>query len=237
MTFIEVLTVIGIVVLLAALLTPVISRGLDSVHLAKCTSNLRQLWTAQKQYQTDHDGSFIPYAETETSYVWTARLMQDKYLPERTDVFVCPAFSKKTDLRASGQVARQAGGDGAASRRGSYSHYGYNYNHLGSSIRYTSSAEDRAEPAKTFQITSPAKTILFVDSLRSNTSDTPRGSYIAVDRQDTQNIPEARHRGSVNVVFVDGHVEAITLTDPKDPFLAYPDGLGRTTQTGSLWKR
>lgn len=233
----EVLTVVGIIILLAALLTPVISRGLESVHLAKCTSNLRQLWTAQQQYQTDHNGSFMPYAETDTSYVWTARLMQDKYLPERTDVFVCPAFSKETDLRASGQVARQAGGDGASTRRGSYSHYGYNYHHLGSSIRYTSSVEDRAKPANAPEITSPARTILFVDSLRSNTTEIPRGSYIVVDRPDTQNIPEARHRGSVNVVFVDGHVEPVQLTDPNNPFLAYPDGLGTTTQTGSLWKR
>ncbi len=59
-TLIELLTVIAIVAVLAALLFPVVGRMQASASKAKCSSKLRQLMIASIGYAADHDG-ILPY--------------------------------------------------------------------------------------------------------------------------------------------------------------------------------
>ncbi len=60
-TLIELLTVIAIIGILAAILIPVVGRVRESAHVAKTTSNLRQLFTANKLHAGDHKGLFVPH--------------------------------------------------------------------------------------------------------------------------------------------------------------------------------
>lgn len=58
-TLIELLVVIAIISLLAALLSPALKGARDSVHAAKCASNLHQIGVAMTMYLDDNSGRFF----------------------------------------------------------------------------------------------------------------------------------------------------------------------------------
>src|SRR5215472_7407698 len=59
-TLIELLVVIAIIATLAALLLPALSRARASGQSASCLNNLKQLQTAWKMYEDDHQDCFPP---------------------------------------------------------------------------------------------------------------------------------------------------------------------------------
>jgi len=79
-TLIEMLVVIAIVAILAALLLPALSRGKDSAKSAACKSNLRQLGIAVNLYATET--GYYPASEhldlavsSFVTYGWPAQLL------------------------------------------------------------------------------------------------------------------------------------------------------------------
>src|SRR5579862_7341521 len=78
-TLVELLTVIAIIAVLAALLLPVFSAARGSARSIVCVSNLRQIGLAIKMYDQDYD-DFYPWAVDPT----------DKYTPQIWNQF--PAF-------------------------------------------------------------------------------------------------------------------------------------------------
>jgi prepilin-type N-terminal cleavage/methylation domain-containing protein len=60
-TLIELLVVITILVLLASLLLPGLSRAKARSHRVACLSNMRQLQLASHLYVLDHDDRLPPY--------------------------------------------------------------------------------------------------------------------------------------------------------------------------------
>ncbi len=234
-TVIESLITVAVLAIAAFLLLPSLTSSLQVTRQSQCVTNLRALWQAQHSYQNDHNGNFISYYQDGT-YAWTARLMDEGYLPLPVSVFFCPAFSNGTDLKTPEEVAMRTGGVGGATRRGTYSHYGYNHYHLGASTRYPGG--DPNAPARITQITHPARTIVFIDNIYTTSAIIPRGSYITVDNPNgTTHLPDPRHQGSLNIIFVDGHVENFKPRDLRRLFDPYPAGLGTTVLEGSLWKR
>jgi prepilin-type N-terminal cleavage/methylation domain-containing protein len=59
-TLIELLTVIAIIGVLAAILIPVLGRARESSHDSRCTGNLRQIGGAIQAYANDHRGILPP---------------------------------------------------------------------------------------------------------------------------------------------------------------------------------
>lgn len=59
-TLVEMLVVIGVIAVLAAILFPIIASATRSARKAKCVSNLRQLYMAQKLYSDDYDRTLVP---------------------------------------------------------------------------------------------------------------------------------------------------------------------------------
>lgn len=57
-TLIEILVVVAIIALLAAILFPVFSRARESSRRATCQSNLKQIGLALAQYASDYDGRY-----------------------------------------------------------------------------------------------------------------------------------------------------------------------------------
>ncbi len=68
-SLIELLVVISVVVVLAALLFPVFGCALESSRRTVCTSNLRQLGAAFRMYEADYDGQ-LPRAHFHDSARW-----------------------------------------------------------------------------------------------------------------------------------------------------------------------
>ena len=60
-TLVEILVVVGILALLAAILLPTFALVRDKARRTSCVSNLKQIGAAMAMYQADYDGRF-PYA-------------------------------------------------------------------------------------------------------------------------------------------------------------------------------
>lgn len=64
-TLVELLVVIGIIAMLISMLLPALSRARDAASAAQCMSNLRQQGVAEQMYMSDSGGAFIsPYQLT-----------------------------------------------------------------------------------------------------------------------------------------------------------------------------
>jgi prepilin-type processing-associated H-X9-DG protein len=146
------------------------------------------------------------------------------------DYFMCPSFNRP------GFEARDI-------RNGSY---GYNYHYLGNSR--ISDGKYRNFPVKRSVITRISETVLVADSrgilpegIHGYTLDPPKlprsvggetfARWLKPTLQGQHSPADARHNGNVNVVFLDSHVEKMTLEDlgyvrdNKEVVIAdHPDG-------------
>lgn len=59
-TLIELLVVIAIIAILAAILFPVFAKARQKAEMATCQSNLKQFGLASNMWETDHDGRIMP---------------------------------------------------------------------------------------------------------------------------------------------------------------------------------
>jgi prepilin-type N-terminal cleavage/methylation domain-containing protein/prepilin-type processing-associated H-X9-DG protein len=93
-TLIEMLVVIAIIAILAAIITPGLSNARQKADTAKCMNNLKQLGFAVKSYLLEHDNRFGTasardrYGEIATNYL--------PYLENEYSLLRCPA--QKADL-------------------------------------------------------------------------------------------------------------------------------------------
>ncbi|RRJ94804.1 DUF1559 domain-containing protein [Opitutaceae bacterium TAV4] len=188
-TLIELLTVIAIIGILAALIIPVTGAVRQRARSAQCVSNLRQVGLGLANYAADNKGKFPPrYSSSPATPSW--RFVLGPYLgihtmgsapkPGSDGVLLCPNHTYNP----------VAGGDGRKNP------YGYN----------ASIDKSFATGAKTWDynqtVPEPARTFLVVEmDLNSD-----------IFRPDI-NATSLRHPGnSANYLFVDAHVASI-----KDP--------------------
>jgi general secretion pathway protein G len=79
-TLVELLVVIAIIAILAALILPVGKRMMESSNASKCASNLRQLYLAANRWTADNDGWMLPTfpsgrnADGRINYGWVTAL-------------------------------------------------------------------------------------------------------------------------------------------------------------------
>jgi prepilin-type N-terminal cleavage/methylation domain-containing protein/prepilin-type processing-associated H-X9-DG protein len=84
-TLVELLVVIGILAVLAAILFPVIASATRSARKAHCASNLRQLFMAQKMYSDDCDRMLVP---ARAGTVTWCQILQPQMKSKQ--IIVCP---------------------------------------------------------------------------------------------------------------------------------------------------
>jgi len=215
-SLIEMLVVIAIIAVLAAIAFPVFGRMRASAQAATCTSNLRTLHQASMNYAADNGGLF-PMAINPTDN-FAITLACQGYLGlsgsgywERLNSWV--GLSQRRAPFALWCPAAEA--CEARAPYGNMATYCMNVN-VGQDFRVSS-------PRKTAQVASPSKTALYMDGCFS------RGSGYDVRVGESGLLPAAMHppalykeknnpARSVNVVFVDGHVEMRRIGDIPTSF-------------------
>jgi prepilin-type N-terminal cleavage/methylation domain-containing protein/prepilin-type processing-associated H-X9-DG protein len=91
-TLVELLTVIAIVGILAAIIIPTVGRARESARASVCAANLRQLSAACLLYAGDNKGRLVPLKDGTTNETW--RIKIEPYLISRRSnqsPFICPS--------------------------------------------------------------------------------------------------------------------------------------------------
>jgi len=179
-TLIEMLVVVGILAVLAAVLFPVFASVRENGRRAACQSNLKQIGLAMQQYLQDNDHRYPPTnIEFPRPYPLLAYVGDSR-------VFLCPDISE-----AQKQGLGQVGGISLG--------YGYDYPRL-----ITRSAPMAPwSGISDAEISHPAALWLYQDSAQFfwRKLTAPCGHPV---------IASAQHAGGGNYVFADGHVQWLT---------------------------
>lgn len=91
-TLIEILVVLGVIGLLAAILVPAVSSGMAKARRAQCLGNMRSVGTSLSAYGLDHKGR-MPDVTSVTDLA--KDLFEDGYL-ENLEAWACPADGERT---------------------------------------------------------------------------------------------------------------------------------------------
>ncbi len=204
-TLIEILIVLAILSLLAAILFPIVSRARASARTSTCAANLRQIGQALALYKSDHDGFYPPAATIEFPYgssndiIWWANIgLQPPPVCPEVDFSM---FAIKPKFRH---------------RWGSYAS---NYNLTG----YSSSFEKPGLSGKVESVLLyPSLTVVALDARplfhaiggpdTARTADELNANGVVSNTGGQDRILQlppgaTRHQGGANYLFGDGHVK------------------------------
>jgi prepilin-type processing-associated H-X9-DG protein/prepilin-type N-terminal cleavage/methylation domain-containing protein len=234
-TLIELLLVIAIIAILAALLLPALSRSQAEAKRIQCLSNLRQMEVAAQVYVADNDGSYpvaywlVTENGVNISEAWdltTIAGSPNRVIPGllwegqgNPQVQQCPSFT-----------------GGANWLTDPYTGYNYNTSYLGHGQGETIPA-----PAKNSAVLHPAKTVIFGDGQYAGGADkfmrapfpNPGDANFWGRAFGTQGF---RHNGRSNAAFCDGHAESLSAccTNNSENAAVAP-GTGFLSPSNSLY--
>ncbi len=221
-TLIELLIVIAIVALLAAILFPVFARARETARKSSCQSNLKQIGLAVMQYTQDNDERYPSTYITPAGLVSWMQYVQP--YAKSTQIFLCPSDTTRTDLPSS-----------ANSSPGYVSPFPTSY---GLNALFTTGGHPNLVGIMASAIAQPATTVLTADGISelggnpngaANKAKYPEdwtelaGGFILEDYSSIYTFgipatgsgarggPLARHLELTNVAFADGHVKALRI--------------------------
>lgn len=212
-TLIELLVVIAIIALLAAILFPVFARARENSRRASCASNLKQIGLATMQYSQDYDERVVPSVVSgPKKYYWWGSVVGSgsSAVLDESEGLIYP-YMKSRQIQSCISYKNTL--------RPAMGLTGYAYNSAYLSPWDTS--YDHGESVALSQIVAPAKTVQIADSARINTFDYSQptlesNSDLSPPAESKPSAYDgdyptfhARHLGTGNVLFCDGHVKAM----------------------------
>jgi prepilin-type processing-associated H-X9-DG protein/prepilin-type N-terminal cleavage/methylation domain-containing protein len=217
-TLIELLTVIAVIGILAAILIPAVGKVRERAHAAGCVSNLRQLAVAATAYASDHKGNFISlYSDVPGEIVWIDQIapyVGGEKMNRIFDVINCPAADHIMEYEGV--------------RRSTYS-YGWNPA-LIPDTRDLDNDGAFASPNRLISVQRPSETLLIADTIQMPARGGWGNDYFISAGGNVYNpasaetpVPDAsynagfsaRHGDRGNAAFVDGHVESFAIGEMK----------------------
>ncbi len=199
-TLLELLIAVGIMMLLAALLFPVLNKVKEKARTVFCLNNLRQIYIPVRSYVLDNNGSFPPFVYYRTTASENTivnisaqdnRIMLTGSYPE-PEIFLCPS-----DSGAQGIKVYNDEGDEIKV----FMSYSFNLTLVMSDVKM-SRVEDQSGVALVF------------DARTKSVQGQWRG-----DADWYEGVIRKRHDNRLNILFVDGHAK--TMTDTTDEMFAY----------------
>ncbi|EIP99053.1 prepilin-type N-terminal cleavage/methylation domain-containing protein [Opitutaceae bacterium TAV1] len=203
-TLVELLTVIAIIGILAAIIIPTVGKIRASAEKTTCASNLRQIALAVFLYANDNKNR-IPNSDPDVSdATWTysirdyipAEKQYEKYGGQTggKSVFICPARLKILNY------AKRA-------------HYGINFHFYSDNYGDTAAVKKTSKWSLT-DISAPTRTILLGDACAAGTPAAP-SIYQTIHSENLPGInpstfgasePGKHGAGAANIAYADGHV-------------------------------
>ncbi len=226
-TLIELLAVIAIVAMLAALIIPTVNQAIAGSRCVQCLNNLRQIVLATQMYAADHDGelppSYVRDFSTGETTTWEAFLWE---MGTSFQIQQCPAF--RGEAMWSGDK---------------YTGYNYNSSYIGGRVlkRGETILPGSTPSARPSQIRHPSRCALFGDGeYESGANKFMRSPYPGALDSDASlalgGTQGFRHGRKTNVGFADGHVASLIDRYTDTAAFGIPsDGCGFLSPDNSMY--
>ncbi|MDQ2799203.1 MAG: prepilin-type N-terminal cleavage/methylation domain-containing protein [Armatimonadota bacterium] len=219
-TLIELLVVIPIIANLAAILFPVFSKVRENAHRASCASNLNQIGLACAMYTQEYDENVVPYqlgGGAAGAYVdwWASQDASGVYHPEQG---LLQPFMRSAQVQACPDL------DTTTPENKGLTGYGYNADYLSpyatttnASCTNTDGYGDCLDAYGNYytvsvtlaKIDAPSRTVQMADAAQFVSPGHFKAEPFLSAPNDAFPTFHARHGGTGNVLWMDGHVKAL----------------------------
>lgn len=222
-TLIELLIVIAIIGILAALLMPTLSRALNTAKDLQCLNNSRQIGVAENSYQGEYGSRFtpvitsrykmpVPLTNVKSYYYWQNYLMP--YYKPGTTITTYHTYT----VQVSGVNVSMPLGIFACPKVSPQDIYNMNNAGFRSNAKMAIAMNYNLSGISTSKVRTPSKTIMLMDMLGDSGTDQPAAAKTLYSWAGTPmwmlsyNIaPRHSDGSSLNVGFVDGHASTINF--------------------------
>lgn len=223
-TLIELLAVIVIIGVLASLVFPLVSQARMAAWKAASTSNLRQLFSANSAFATDH-GRYVASANRYNTVRWSGKKITGLDSFDPTKGLLSPYLGKSNKVSACPlllNLLAGQGGDAIRSFEQDGGGYGYN-DYIGGAAEqlYTDDLAGLYIAARPGDIPQPSRTVMFTTSAYATSGNGVQGlqeypfshpPFWLLARQITSSRPSPsthfRFNGKALVAWCDGHISS-----------------------------